>query len=106
MREPLVRYVATCSVFQITILCQSVMSFHSPDCWSLVRRFVARENLEIEIPLGVNLVSASLPRCPIRMTLLTLRDAILSCTVAHTGGGGRRSGRGGAWRWAWLHPTW
>src|ERR1039458_3737533 len=83
MRVPLSRYVATCSVFQITILCQSVMSFHSPDCWSLVRRFVARENLEIEIPLGVNLVSASLPRCPIRMTLLTLFDAILPCTVTH-----------------------
>src|ERR1035438_10603446 len=54
MREPLVRYVATCSVFQITILCQSVMSFHSPDCWSLVRRFVASENFEIEIPLATN----------------------------------------------------
>jgi hypothetical protein len=27
-------------------------------------------------PLGVNLVSASLPRCPKRMTLLTLRDAM------------------------------
>ena len=45
---------------------------------SLLRRPVARENLETEIPLGVNLVSASLPRLPSRMTLLTLLDAILS----------------------------
>src|SRR5260370_4718874 len=65
------------------MLWQSVTSFHSPDWASLVRRHVARENLDTEIPLGVNLVSASLPRFPSRMTLLTLLDAILSCTVAH-----------------------
>ena len=63
---------------QRTILCQSVSSFHSPVCWSFQRRFVASVKLEPETPQGVNLVSASLPRCPISMTLLTLRDAILS----------------------------
>ena len=68
------------SVFHTTILCQSVMSFHSPVCESFVRRPVARENFETEIPLGVNFVSASLPRFPTRMTLLTLR-AIIPCTV-------------------------
>src|ERR1022692_4750012 len=68
------------------MLCQSVMSFHSPLCWSLVRRFVANENFESDMPLGVNLVSASLPRCPISITLLML-FAILSCTVSHHAGG-------------------
>ena len=33
-------------------------------------------------PLGVNLVSASLPRCPSKITLLTLRDAI-TCNVSY-----------------------
>src|SRR5580704_4719683 len=60
----------------MTTLCQSVMSFHSPLCWSLVRRAVASENLETEMPLGVNLVSASLPRFPSRRTLLTLRAIV------------------------------
>src|SRR5580698_7490555 len=56
---------------------QSVSSFHSPLCWSFQRRFVATENLVTATPAGVNLVSASLPRCPTRITLLTLRDAII-----------------------------
>src|SRR5690349_12890858 len=64
-------------------LCQSVSSFHSPDCWSFQRRPVAIGNLVTAVPLGVNLVSASLPRFPTRITLLTLRDAIITCTVTH-----------------------
>src|SRR5580704_13182712 len=60
------------------------MSFHSPLCESLDRRVVASENLDTEMPVGVNLVSASLPRFPSRMTLLTLREAILPSTVTHS----------------------
>src|SRR5580704_4869305 len=56
---------------------QSVSSFHSPLCWSFQRRLVATENLVTATPAGVNLVSASRPRCPTRITLLTLRDAII-----------------------------
>src|SRR6266849_686512 len=67
----------------MTTLCQSVSSFHSPDCWSFQRRPVAIVNLVTGMPPWVNLVSASLPRFPTRITLLTLRDAILSCTVTH-----------------------
>src|SRR6516225_7917632 len=94
------------------------MSFHSPVCWSLERRPVARENLETEMPLGVNLVSASLPMLPSRITLLTLLDAILTRTVSqlplegrplslpagpggglsHTEGAGRRQ-RACFWLW-------
>src|SRR5690349_4426741 len=62
----------------MTTLCQSVSSFHSPVCWSFQRRLVAIVNVDRALPLGVNLVSASLPRLPTSMTLLTLRDAILS----------------------------
>src|SRR6204780_3490569 len=56
---------------------QSVSSFHSPLCWSFQRRLVATENLVTATPAGVNLVSASRPKCPTRITLLTLRDAII-----------------------------
>src|SRR5689334_19612542 len=65
--------------------CQSVSSFHSPDCWSFQRRDVASVKFVTDAPDGVNLVSASFPRCPIKMTLLTLRDAILPCNVAYRG---------------------
>src|ERR1700741_1885197 len=78
----------------MTQLCQSVSSFHSPLCWSFQRRLVASVKEDRETPLGVNLVSASLPRCPIRMTLLTLRDAILSCTVTHPAASDRASSTG------------
>src|SRR5262245_4339663 len=67
------------------MLCQSVSSFHSPDCWSFQRRFVAIEKVDLEIPLGVNLVSASFPRCPSRITLLTLRDAMVPRNVPQCG---------------------
>jgi len=40
------------------------------------------------MPLVVNLLSASLPRCPSRITLLTLLDAILTRTVTHLTVGG------------------
>ena len=38
---------------------------------------VAIENVATDVPFGVNLDSASLPRRPTKITLLTLRDAIL-----------------------------
>src|SRR5260370_12240874 len=63
------------------MLCQSVWSFHSPVCWSFRRQPVAIENVATDVPFGVNLDSASLPRLPIRITLLTLLDAILSSNV-------------------------
>src|SRR5882672_6467529 len=63
------------------MLCQSVWSFHSPVCWSFCRQLVAIENVATDVPFGVNLDSASLPRFPIRITLFTLRDAIFPCNV-------------------------
>src|SRR5580765_7112986 len=59
------------------MLCQSVCSFHSPVCWSFWRQLVAMENVATDVPLGVNFDSASLPSRPTRITLFTLRDAIL-----------------------------
>ena len=47
---------------------------------------MATENFVIDAPEGVNLVSASFPRCPINMTLFTLRDAIMQA-LYHTGSG-------------------
>src|SRR5579872_6908773 len=73
----------------MTTRCHSVSSFHSPDCWSFQRREVARVKFVTATPLGVNLVSASLPRWPSRITLLMLRDAILHCTLSY--GGARES---------------
>src|SRR2546426_11744829 len=64
------------------MLCQSVWSFHSPVCWSFCRQLVAIDNVATDVPFGVNLDSASLPRFPIRITLFTLRDAIFPCNVA------------------------
>mgnify|MGYP006269337665 CR=1 FL=1 len=54
---------------------------HSQFPWSFQRRLVATANGVRAVPLGVNLVSASLPRLPMRITLLTLREAIFPCTV-------------------------
>src|SRR5215470_12881953 len=54
-----------------TTLCHSVRSCHSPDL-SLKRSLVAMVILATGVPCGVYLTSGSLPRFPIRMTLLTL----------------------------------
>ena len=67
------------------MLDQLVSSFHSPDCWSFQRRLVATENLVTAVCEAVKEVSASRPRFPSRITLLTLRLAILSNFT--TGGG-------------------
>ena len=56
--------------------------FPFADCWSFQRRYVATENRVAAAPDGVNFVSASRPKCPIRITLLTLREAIFNRTVA------------------------
>src|SRR5437016_3527030 len=73
------------------MLCQSVWSVHSPVCWSFCRQLVAIENVATDVPFGVNLDSASLPNLPIRITLLTLRDAILPSNVTQESS--RRFGR-------------
>src|SRR5207245_5498965 len=57
---------------QQTMLCHSVRSFHSPLCLSLKLSLVAMLNLATAVPCGVYFNSGSLPRVPIRMTLLTL----------------------------------
>ena len=49
------------------------------------RRLVAMLNVVFAVPPVVNLVSASLPKCPTKMTLLTLLDAIILCNVARFG---------------------
>src|SRR5712691_3627183 len=67
------------------MLCQSVCSFHSPVCWSFCCQFVAIENVATDVPLCVNFDSASLPRRPIKVTLLTVRDAIFPCNVTYNG---------------------
>ena len=55
-----------------------VSSFHSPLCWSFQRRVVARGKRVTDMPEGVNFVSASRPRFPMRMTLFTLRAMALA----------------------------
>src|SRR5260370_32435023 len=74
------------------MLCQSVWSVHSPVCWSFCRQVVAIENVVTDVPFGVNLDSASLPRFPIRITLLTLLDAILPSNVTQVQESPRRFG--------------
>jgi hypothetical protein len=56
---------------------QFVSSFHSSDYLSFQRREVASEKLVAAEPGGVNFVSASRPRWPINITLLTLLEAIV-----------------------------
>src|SRR5215510_6312484 len=41
------------------------------------------ENVATDVPLCVNFDSASLPRRPIKVTLLTVRDAIFPCNVTY-----------------------
>src|ERR1700733_12606844 len=57
------------------MLCHSVRSCHWPSL-SLKRSFVAIENLATGMPPWVYFTSGSLPRFPIRMTLLTLFPAM------------------------------
>src|SRR5271170_83091 len=57
------------------MLCHSVRSCQFPSL-SLKRSLVASENLATGIPPGVYFTSGSLPRFPIRMTLLTLFPAM------------------------------
>src|ERR1700733_10283966 len=63
------------------MLCHSVRSCHWPSL-SLNRSFVANENLATGVPLGVYLSSGSLPRFPIRITLLTLFPAMIAAPCA------------------------
>src|ERR1700704_7058072 len=60
---------------QSTTLCHSVRSCHSP-LLSLKRSLVASVILATGVPLGVYLTSGSLPRLPMRITLLTLFPAM------------------------------
>src|SRR5579863_5662233 len=57
------------------MLCHSVRSCHWPSL-SLKRSLVAIENLATGMPPWVYFTSGSLPRFPIRMTLLTLFPAM------------------------------
>src|SRR5450432_4939076 len=56
---------------QATMLCHSVRSCHSPPL-SLNLSLVAGLNLTTGTPEGVYLISGSVPRFPIRITLLML----------------------------------
>src|ERR1700693_5981194 len=70
---PFLRYspAISASRCQSTTLCHSVRSCHSPPL-SLNRSLVARVSFATGVPLGVYFTSGSLPRFPIRITLLTL----------------------------------
>src|SRR3984893_1231155 len=57
------------------MLCHSVRSCHSP-LLSLKRSLVASVSLATGVPLVVYLTSGSLPRLPMRITLLTLFPAM------------------------------
>jgi len=77
---PFNKYGATFSPRQNTTLDQLVSSFQSPVCLSFQRMLVATENFTTAICEAVYAVSASLPRLPIRITLLTLRLAMKHLT--------------------------
>src|SRR5271167_5070597 len=62
------------------MLCHSVRSCQLPSL-SLKRSLVARLNLATGVPCGVNFTSGSLPRLPMRITLLTLFPA-MGCSFA------------------------
>src|ERR1039457_7042353 len=62
------------------MLCHSVRACQLPSL-SLKRSLVARLNLATGVPCGVNFTSGSLPRLPMRMTLLTLFPA-MGCSFA------------------------
>src|SRR5437879_13785478 len=70
---PFLRYSPAISARRChtTTLCHSVRSCHSPPL-SLKRSLVASVSFATGVPLGVYFTSGSLPRFPIRMTLLTL----------------------------------
>src|SRR5271167_1259892 len=63
------------------MLCHSVRSCHWPSL-SLKRSLVASENLATGMPPWVYFTSGSLPRFPIRMTLLTLFPAMSAAPSA------------------------
>src|SRR5271167_753034 len=62
------------------MLCHSVRSCQLPSL-SLKRSLVARLNLATGVPCGVNFTSGSLPRLPMRITLLTLFPT-MGCSIA------------------------
>src|SRR2546428_2912132 len=73
MSFPLRRYCPqiSASLPQATMLCHSVRSCFSP-LRSVKRSSVASVNLATLVPCGVDRISGSLPRRPIKMTLLML----------------------------------
>src|SRR5579863_8020027 len=79
---PFFRYSPAISAVraQAVMLCHSVRSCQLPSL-SLKRSLVARLNLATGVPCGVNFTSGSLPRLPMRITLLTLFPAI-GCSFA------------------------
>src|SRR5450755_4964918 len=81
--EPFFRYSPAISArrCQSTTLCHSVRSCHSPDL-SLKRSLVANVIFATAVPLGVYLISGSLPRLPMSVTLLRLLPAMSSAPSA------------------------
>src|SRR5579872_1446492 len=76
---PFLRYSPAISASRChsTTLCHSVRSCHSPFL-SLYRSLVAKVSFATGVPLGVYLTSGSLPRFPIKITLLTLLPAMIA----------------------------
>src|SRR5215467_2453266 len=78
---------------QRTTLCHSVRSCQLPSL-PLKRSLVASVIFATGVPCGVYFTSGSLPRFPIRMTLLTLfinAGSSKRVTIAESGGAGRVS---------------
>src|SRR5580658_8425227 len=82
---PFFRYspAISASRCQSTTLCHSVRSCHWPSL-PLKRSLVARVIFATGVPCGVYFTSGSLPRFPIRMTLLTLLPAMFARSFEKT----------------------
>src|SRR5690606_29112590 len=85
---PFFRYspAISASLLKNTTRCHSVRSCICPLCLSFQLSDVARVTLVTAPPLGIKRVSGSLPRLPIRMTLLTPRAMCLLHCQSSSGG--------------------
>src|SRR5690349_2074082 len=68
---------------KITTRCHSVFSLRSPDCLSRQLSDVATERFTTGSPMLSFLISGSLPRLPIKITVLTLPAMTASVFNAH-----------------------
>src|SRR3974377_118963 len=88
------------------MLCHSVRSCQLPSL-SLARAVVASEKVAMVMPLGVDFTSGSLPRLPIRVTLLTPRAIRTAPVLNHEiewNPGGRRPGAPAPAAWGARPP--